>query len=143
MKPNSSETTLIAVIARALDRLLPRIDPAAENLLFLKRRNRWLDLVSQLLGGAGLLAGLALPLAVRGQPLRVSMADLGVAISLGFAFPSIFLLLLAVMKGKPRLLEFLAFHSLKYGVDARNLLLFICIPAILIGLGCAWLSYFR
>ncbi len=142
MKPDSSETTLISVIARALDRLLPRIEPSTENLLFLKRRNRWLDLISQLLSGLGLLSGMFLPLAIRGQPLRISMADLGVAISLGFAFPSFFLLILAVIKGKSRLLEFLTYHSLKYGINARNLLLYICVPAILLGLPCAWVSYF-
>lgn len=145
MKPEVPETTLIAAISGALRRLLPPVDPASasgQGFVYLKRRNRGLDVISQVLAVAGVALGVLLPLAVRGKPLKMSLSDIGVLFGLAVALPTVFLVALAMLKGKPRLLEFLTYHSIRYHVDARNLLLFICGPGILVGMACAWVSYF-
>ena len=145
MKPESREDPLIAVIARAIARWLPPVDPASvseEDFQNLKARNRGLDTIAQILCVAGIIGGGFLPLAVRGRPLQFKTPDLGVLFGLGVALPTFFILLIGVIRGKPRLLEFLTFYSIKYGIDARQLFLFIYIPVILLGMVCVWLSYF-
>lgn len=145
MKPESSEDPLIAVISRALGRWLPPVDTKSMpewNFKQLKRRNRALDAMTQILCVAGLAAGVFLPLAVRGHPLRFKTVDIGVLLGLGVALPTILILLVAAFQGKPRFLDFLTFYTIKYGVDARKLFLFIYIPMILQGIVCAGVSYF-
>ena len=83
-----------------------------------------------------------MPLAVRGRPVEFTGWDIGVQFGLGVALPVVFILVAAASQGRQRLREFLVFYSLKYGMDARKLLLFGYTPIILLGLVSAYFSYF-
>jgi hypothetical protein len=146
MKPESSGDLLTDLMMRGIGRLMP-VDyarvVAEEQYQILKRRNRWLDGISQALCLLGFIGGVLLPMAARGHPVEFVGWDLGVQFGLAIALPVFFILAVAGFRGKRRLREFLVFYSLKYGVDARKLFLFVYTPIILLGLFCAYFSYFN
>lgn len=145
MKPESSGDPLIDLVTRGVGRLMP-VDYASavsdEQYQQLKKRNRWIDGVSQALCVLGIVGGALLPITLRGRHVEFTGWDIGVQFGLGVALPVAYILIVAACQGRHWLREFFVFYSLKYGVDARKLFLFGYTPIILLGLVSAYFSYF-
>jgi len=125
---------LTAAIIRGLGKLwpVPTADQASTDLYDqLTARNQWVNTVAELLCLMGVILGVALPIWAK---RAVNGWDVAVLFGLATALPLLWIVAATAARGRTRRKDFWRWYSLRYGVDSTQVVRWVYVPLIALGL---------